>query len=107
MNTVPTRPRLRKAVGPERPTYLRAVDTDSIMAIMLALVSEVSALRDRLDTHERLADAGIVATSDQVERFQGSDAIDADREAWRRDYIDRLFRVVTEEIDAPAPTRPD
>ena len=98
MNTIPTRPRLRKAAGPERPTYLKAVDTDTVMAVMLALISEVATLRERLNTHEQLAAGGIVASCEQVEKFEGTHQTDEEREAWRTAYIDRLFRVVTEEV---------
>jgi hypothetical protein len=55
-----TRP--RKATGPDRPVYFNAGDIDRVMAILLALVSEVAAMRDRIDTHERLAGAGIPPT---------------------------------------------
>lgn len=98
MNSIPTRPRLRKAAGPERPTYLKPIDTDSVMAVMLALIAEVSTLRERLDTHEQLAAAGIVASPEQVEQFEPTDQIGDERETWRTAYIDRLFRVVTEEV---------
>ena len=100
MNNIPTRTRLRKATGPERPTYLKPVDTDTVMAIMLALIAEVSTLRERLDTHEQLAAAGVVASAEQVENFEPQEPLEAGREAWRAAYIERLFRVVTEELDA-------
>ncbi len=100
MTSIPTRARLRKAAGPERPTYLKPVDTDTVMAVMLALIAEVSTLRERLDTHEQLAAAGIVASAEQVENFAPPESLEAEREALRTAYIDRLFRVVTEELDA-------
>jgi hypothetical protein len=87
--------RPRKAAGPERQTYLNHADVDRVMAILLALVSEVSAIRDRLDTHERIA-----GTAAQVESYQPDEAAAAEREAWRSAYIRRLFRVITEDIEA-------
>jgi hypothetical protein len=91
--------RLRKAVGPERPTYLRPEDTDKVMAIVLALMSEVAALRERLDTHERLAATGMAPVPDAVEAFQPDEIVEAEREAWREAYIKRLLRVMTEELE--------
>ncbi len=88
--------RPRKATGPDRPRYLDGGDTDRLMAIILALVSEVAAIRERLDTHERL---GSVATPESVEAYQADAATEAEREAWRDGYIRRLFRVITEDVD--------
>jgi hypothetical protein len=92
--------RPRKAVGPERRIYFNDGDIDRVMAILLALVSEVAAIRDRLDTHERLADQAEAPTRAKVEGFLPDEAVDADRDAWRDAYIRRLFRVITEDVEA-------
>ena len=91
--------RPRKAVGPERQTYLDESDVDRLMAIVLALVSEVASLRDRLDTHERIARAGAGPSLEHVEAYLPDAAAEAEREAWRDAYIRRLFRVITEDIE--------
>jgi hypothetical protein len=95
-----TSPRPRKAIGPERPAYFTAADTDRVMAILLALISEVASIRDRLDSHERIAAGGVPATADLVEAYRPDDAAAAEREAWRHAYIRRLFRVITEDVEA-------
>ena len=68
--------------------------------MLMTLATDVSALRDRLDTHEALAEQGKVATTDVVEAF----VLDAERhrarEARRDAMLDRLLRVVVEERDA-------
>jgi hypothetical protein len=92
--------RPRKATGPDRQTYFNEGDVDRVMAILLALVSEVAAIRDRLDSHERLADAGEAASRDKVEAYRPDPATEEDREAWRDAYIRRLFRVITEDVEA-------
>jgi hypothetical protein len=93
------RPRRRKAAGPPRPTYLRPEDTDRVMSIVLALMSEVASLRQRVDTHERLALAGTAATPEAVDSYRPDEPTDAAREAWREAYVKRLLRVVLEEIE--------
>jgi hypothetical protein len=98
--TPPLTPRPRKATGPARPRYLVDADIDRVMAAVLALVSEVAALRERLDTHERLAAQGLAATPAVVEAHQADPATEAEREAWRDACIRRLFRVFTEDIEA-------
>jgi hypothetical protein len=98
-----TRPRPRKAVGPERPVYLEAGDLDKVMAVLLALVSEVAAIRERLDTHERISAAGGSPAPGAVETHAPDAATEADREAWRDAYIRRLFRVFTEDLETTDP----
>ena len=91
--------RPRKAAGPPRPTYLDHTDVDKVMAIILALVTEVASLRERVDTHERLAHAD-GASPDKVEAYLPDPVTEASRETWRDAYIRRLFRVVTEDVEA-------
>ncbi len=91
-------PRARKATGPGRPQYLTGADTDKLVAIVLALMSEVSSLRERLDAHERLADAGSLPSSAAVESYRPDKAVETVRATWRKAFIRRLFRVVVEEI---------
>jgi hypothetical protein len=92
--------RPRKAVGPERRTYFNDADVDRVMAVLLALVSEVAAIRDRLDTHERLVAAATPPDASAVEAYQPDAAAETGREAWRDAYIRRLFRVITEDVEA-------
>jgi hypothetical protein len=92
--------RRRKAAGPPRPTYLHPEDTDKVMAIVLALMSEVASLRQRIDTHERLALAGSVPTPSAVDAYRADSEAETARESWRESYIKRLLRVQFEEIEA-------
>ena len=107
MSKEPTGARPRKATGPDRLTYFNTGDVDRVMAVLLALVSEVAAIRDRLDTHERLAQAGILPAPEAVEAYQPDPPVDAARDAWREAYVKRLLRVALEELETgprPAPT---
>jgi hypothetical protein len=99
MAAEPSTRRPRKATGPERPSYLDAGDIDRVMAALLALVSEVAAIRERLDTHERLALSGAAPEPDLVEAYAADPEVEAAREAWRDAYIRRIFRVFTEDLD--------
>jgi hypothetical protein len=93
-----TRP--RKAMGPERPKYFNDTDIDRVMAILLALVSEVAAIRERLDTHERIGSGGAPPALEKVEAFAPDAATESAREIWRDAYIRRLFRVITEDVES-------
>jgi hypothetical protein len=92
--------RPRKANGPDRQSYFDGSDVDRVMGVLLALVSEVAAIRERLDTHERLGGAGVAASVESVEAYKADDTAEDQREAWRDAYIHRLFRVITEDVEA-------
>jgi hypothetical protein len=102
----PTTRRPRKATGPDRPTYLDAGDLDKVMAALLALVSEVAAIRERLDTHERVAAEGLAPSPEVVETYAADPQTEAAREAWRDAYIRRIFRVLTEDLQPGRGTPP-
>ncbi len=89
----------KKAKG-KRPVYLDDPQSDKLLAIVMALAGEVSVLRDRLDTLERLAQAKGLVSIEEIEAYQPDDGVVQERERWRRDYIARVLRVVQEEIDA-------
>jgi hypothetical protein len=93
-------PRPRKAVGPERPKYFDSSDIDRVMAVLLALVSEVAAMRERIDTHERLCEQGELPTAGAVDAYRPDDAVEESREIWRDAFIKRIFRVITEDIES-------
>jgi len=92
-------PRRRFARGPSRPSYLQPADVDQVMIMMVALMSEVSALRDRIDTHEAVAELGGGATSAAIEAYELTPERQAAREANRSAMLKRVLRVVTEERD--------
>ena len=94
-----TRPRKRVAKGPERPRYLESRDLDRMMVMFVALMSEVSALRDRLDTHEALADAEKPVKTDAVENYRLSESRLSRREQTRAGMLKRVLRALTEELE--------
>jgi hypothetical protein len=64
--------------------------------MILALATEVSALRERLDTHERLAAAGRLPEPAAVEAHVPDGDVEAARSAARRSLIERITRVLLE-----------
>jgi hypothetical protein len=93
-------PRKRVAKGPKRPQYLQNPELDKFMMMFTALLADVSAIRDRLDTHERLAKLGKVATPEEVEAFKVDAEVQADREKQRDAMLSRVFRILLEELEA-------
>ena len=102
----PRQPRRRFARGQARPEYLRPGDVDAVMIMLVALMSELSALRDRLDTHEAVAELGGAVTTAAIEAYELTPARTAAREATRAAMLKRVLRVITEERDAAATDGP-
>jgi hypothetical protein len=98
--TPPRTLRPRVAIGPPRPQYLLNDENDRMMMIITALVAEVSALRDRLDTHEALAEKRRFASTAAVDDFALGDARQEVREQARQRMLERVYRVVFEDLDA-------
>jgi hypothetical protein len=94
------RPRRRWARGSDRPEYLRSGDVDQLMLMFVALMSEVSSLRDRIDTHEAIAQLGKPATIDDVESFILSKERRIAREELRQSMLKRVLRVMHEDLEA-------
>lgn len=93
------RPRKRWAKGQSRPRYLQPDDLDKVMVMFVALMSEVSALRDRLDTHEAVAELGGTATTNAIETYELTPERHLARETNRQAMLKRVFRAITEERD--------
>ncbi len=74
-------------------------DLDRFMMMFTALMSDVSALRDRLDTHELLAAEGMIATPEAIEAFEPAPADIARRSELRDAFLKRIFRVVFEDLE--------
>jgi hypothetical protein len=65
--------------------------------MIFTLTAEVSALRARLDTHERLAQQGLAVTPEAVESYDLPDAIAALRDRDSSALIARLTRPLLDE----------
>lgn len=90
---------MRVARGPKRPDYMGSRDLDRFMMMFTALIGEVSALRERLDTHELLAADGRVATAEAIEAFDVPAPDIARRAVMREAMLRRIFRVALEELE--------
>lgn len=89
------RPRRRYAKG-RRPFFMADPDVDRLLAIVTALTAELSVVRDRLDTAERLAEKGLPATPANIESYDPDPGVEAAREAVRSGMLDRVFRILSQ-----------
>jgi hypothetical protein len=97
----PPRRRSRRAKG-HQPQFFEDPNTDKLLAIVTALAGELAVLKERLDTHERLAAAGQVATPEAIDAYAAEAAVEDAREHWRQGYLSRVFRVLELTQDEPS-----
>jgi hypothetical protein len=89
---------LRTAKG-KRPQYFSDPDVDRLLAVILPLIGEVSVLRERLDTVERLAEKHGLFDQDEIEEFTPDIDAQASRDHWRAQYLERIFRITQSELE--------
>ena len=89
----------KKAKG-KKPVFFNDPQIDKIVGIVTALAGEVSVLRERLDTIERLAEQKGLFSRQEIEAYRPGPQATEERERWRAEYIARLLRVVHEELEA-------
>jgi hypothetical protein len=88
-----------KAKG-KRPRYFDDPAIDRTLSIVMALVGEVSVMRERIDTIERLLDAkGSISRAD-IEAYAPDRAAGEERGLQTRAYIARIMRGVQQDMEA-------
>ena len=88
-----------KAKG-KRPQYFEDSAIDRTLSILMALVGEVSVLRERLDTVERLLDAkGSISRAD-IDTYEPDRDAGHERGMLTREYIARIMRGVQQDMEA-------
>lgn len=88
-----------KTTKGKRPVYFDDPQIDKLLAILMVLTSEVSVLRERVDTIERLLEASGILSLLEIENYQPNDEVALEREQWRAEYIARVLRVLQENMD--------
>lgn len=86
-----------------RPHFFEDTSSDKLLAIVLELTQELSVLRERVDTMQRLLDQRGALPSEEVEQFVADDQVEAERVRIREEYLQRVFRVLRHEHGSFAP----
>ena len=88
---------MTKTAKGKRPVYFDDPQIDKLLAMVMALTGEVSVLRERLDTVERLLQAKGIVSISELEAYQPDEQVESERQQWRQEYIARVLRVLQEE----------
>ncbi|MDK2757320.1 MAG: hypothetical protein KYX66_11330 [Blastomonas fulva] len=99
MTQTADRPHVIKDAKGKRPQFYAEPGIDQLMSMVMVLAGEVCMLRDRMDAQER------VARMHGINLAEGIDALTLDeealqtREAYRQDFLDRLFYLARKEAN--------
>ena len=89
----------------KRPQFLDPED-DRILSVLMALVGEVSVIRERLDTIERLLDAqGTISRAD-IETYVPNMEAGRERNLLIKEYLARIMRGMQQEMQSLAELEP-
>lgn len=84
----------------KRPYFLDARDSERLLTIVMTLAQEVSVLRERMDTIERLLEKKKTISRKDIETFAPTKAEAAERGAWTQEFLARLLRNLQQEREA-------
>lgn len=90
-------PKLIRDAKGKRPHFYDTPGLDQAMAMIMVLAGELSTMRDRLDTVERVAAAKGVVLPHEIEAYEPPQEVLEAREARRQDFLARLFYLARKE----------
>ena len=88
-----------KAKG-KRPYFFDDPAVERVLSITMAVAGELAVTRERLDTVERLLEAGTPVTKANIDAYKPDDEAARQRQAWHAEYISRILRIVHQELEA-------
>ena len=82
----------------ERPYFFDDPAVDKLLAMLLAMAGELSVLRDRHDTLERIVEKKGLINRQEIEAYEPDKDAIAERDAKREEYLNQILRSVDVEI---------
>jgi len=92
-------PKLKRKAKGERPYFFDDPAIDKLLAMLMGLAGEVSVLRDRLDTIERLAEQNKLFTRSEIENYQPDEAALKERAERRAVFLGEVTRIIEAELE--------
>lgn len=102
MTEAADRPHVIKDAKGKRPQFYEQPGVDQLMSMVMVLAGEVCMLRDRMDAQERVARAQGIDLAAGIEALELDEAALQAREAYRQDFLDRLFYLARKEANEAA-----
>ena len=82
-----------------RPKFFDVEGVDEVMSMVLVLSSEFCAMRDRMDTIEKIAAEKGLFLDEEIEKFQPDPETVAAREQRRNKFLQRLYYVTLKQAE--------
>lgn len=82
----------RRAKG-KRSQFYDDPAIDDVMTYLLEHMAETAALRERLDTIERLLEEKGAVSRDEIEAYEPSAEVEKERSAWSQGFLRRVIRL--------------
>ncbi len=82
-----------------RSVFLKDPDSERLLAMIIAVASEVSVLYDKIDRLERVAAEKPSFTLADLAAYQPTAEVLAERAEWLQGYMARLLRIFHEDLD--------
>ena len=96
MNSKIELPRVAKG---KKPIYLDERSIDNLMAMIMTLTQEISVLRDRLDTIEKLLVSKKAITLEDIETFEPDNDLVEERRDRRQMLLKRVLLPIENELE--------
>lgn len=90
---------VKRTVRGRRPKFFDDPAIDHLHGMMMAMATEMAVLYERIDTMERVAAAKGVMLREELANHTLDAEAQAEREAWRQRFLDRMFYLYREELD--------
>lgn len=84
----------------KRPDFLGDPSAERMLSVLLAVAGEVSVLKQRLDTVERLLEAKGSITRADIETFEPDREAAYQRAVMTKEYVARIMRGVQQDMEA-------
>jgi len=94
-----SKPKVVRDASGKKPVYFDPV-SDKLIQMILALLGELSVMRDRLDTVERLVEKNKLFSQADIEAFELTPEANKARAARRAATIARVLKTVQNDLDA-------
>jgi hypothetical protein len=96
------RPQIIRDARGKRPAFYETPGMDHAMSMIMVLANEMSVLRDRLDSAERVAKANGMDLAAGIEALELDQQALEERETRRQDFLGRLFYMMRKEAGEAA-----
>lgn len=93
---------LRANLAPKgkRPEFFGDPDKEKLLSMVLALTGELSVMRLRLDTLERLLEQSGALSREAIESYAPDREAGQERGEWVREYVARIMRGPQQQMEA-------